>query len=128
MNDFTHLAQEALQQAQALRDTNRDAELTSLHLAAGVLRTGADLLDPSLRECGVDPAALIADVEATIGKLPRSEPAGGGSSGTEEGDRVSPDVHRVLRGAQAIARELGDSYTTLEHLMLALVGRAEMFD
>lgn len=133
MNDFTHLAQEALQQAQALREANHDAELTSLHLAGGVLRTGADLLDPSLRECGVDPAALIADVETGVRNLPHFENAENnvGSQGPrkpEEDGRVSPDVHRVLRGAQAIARELGDSYTTLEHLMLALVSRAEMFD
>ncbi|HEX2612156.1 MAG TPA: AAA family ATPase, partial [Fibrobacteria bacterium] len=122
MNEFTHLAQEALQQAQALRAKNGDPELTSLHLACGVLRAGADLLDPSLRECGVDPAAFIADLEDAARKLPRVE--GGGGPPPEE--RVAPDVHRVLRGAEAIAREMGDSFTTLEHLLLAVAGRAEM--
>src|SRR5689334_20546998 len=103
MNEFTHLAQEALQHAQSLKDANGDSELTSLHLACGVMRAGADLLDPSLRECGVDPAAFIADLEGAARKLPRVE---GGSSGE---DRVAPDVHRVLRGAQTIAKDMGDS-------------------
>jgi ATP-dependent Clp protease ATP-binding subunit ClpB len=123
MNEFTHLAQEALQHAQSLKDANGDAELTSLHLACGVMRAGADLLDPSLRECGVDPAAFIADLEGAARKLPRVENVSGGSSGE---DRVSPDVHRVLRGAQAIAKDMGDSFATLEHLLLAVVSRAEM--
>jgi ATP-dependent Clp protease ATP-binding subunit ClpB len=123
MNEFTHLAQEALQHAQSLRDANRDAELTSLHLACGVMRAGSDLLDPSLRECGVDPAAFIGELEDAARKLPRVEGTSG-SGGSE--DRVAPDVHRVLRGAQTIAREMGDSFATLEHLLLAVVGRAEM--
>jgi ATP-dependent Clp protease ATP-binding subunit ClpB len=124
MNDFTHLAQEALQHAQALRDRNRDAELTSLHVACGVMRAGADLLDPSLRDCGVDPAVFIGDLESAAGKLPRVE----GAEDKDGEGRVSPDVHRVLRGAQSVARELGDSFTTLEHLLLAVVGRAEMVE
>jgi ATP-dependent Clp protease ATP-binding subunit ClpB len=126
MNDFTHLAQEALQEAQTLRDRNGDAELTSLHLACGVMRAGADLFEPSLRDCGVDPAAFAADLEAALDKLPKV--SGGENSATHDDGRVSPDVHRVLRGAQAIARELGDTVTTLEHVLLAIVDRADMFD
>ncbi len=126
-HEFTHLAQEALQHAQAIKDENRDAELTSLHLACGVLRAGAGLLDPSLRDCGADPAAFIGDLETAARKLPRVETAEGAQAQGED-VRVSPDVHRVLRGAQAVAREMGDSFTTLEHLLLAVVGRAEMFE
>jgi len=121
MNDLTHLSQEALQKAQELRDKNRDAELTSLHVACGVLRAGFEVLDPSLRDCGIEPSALIEDLESAAAKLPRVE-------GATSKDNVSPDVHRVLRGAEAIAREMGDSFITVEHLLLALAGRAEMFE
>jgi ATP-dependent Clp protease ATP-binding subunit ClpB len=121
MNELTHLAQESLQKAQEIRDKNRDSELTSLHLACGVLRAGFDVLDPSLRDSGIEPSAFIEDLESAAARLPRVE--GGASS-----DHVSPDVHRVLRGAEAIAREMGDSFITVEHLLLSLAGRAEMFE
>ncbi len=121
MQELTHLAQEALQKAQEIKDKNRDVELTSLHLACGVLRVGFDVLDASLRDCGVQPITLAEDAEAAVGRLPKVEGAGG-----EE--RVAPDVHKVLRGAQAIARDLGDSYVTVEHLLLALVDRSDMFE
>jgi ATP-dependent Clp protease ATP-binding subunit ClpB len=123
MNEFTHLAQEALQKAQEIRDKNRDSELTSLHLAAGVLHAGFDTLDPSLRDNGIDATALAQDLDEAAARLPRVE--GAGTSGE---DRVSPDVHRVLRGAQAIARDMGDTFATVEHLLLALVSRAEMVE
>src|SRR5688572_18711680 len=112
MSDFTHMAQEALQKAQEIRDKHRDSELTSLHLAAGVLHAGFDTLDPSLRDNGVDATALAQDLDDAAARLPRVE--GASTSGTAE-DRVSPDVHRVLRGAQAIARDMGDSFATVEH-------------
>src|ERR1700684_4162460 len=123
MSDFTHLAQEALQKAQEIQDKNHDGELTSLHLACGVLRLGFDLLDPSLRDCGVNPIAFTEDLEEAVGRLPRV----GGFAALKE-DNISHDVRRVLRGAEAIAGEMGDTFVTLEHLLLALVDRAEMFE
>jgi ATP-dependent Clp protease ATP-binding subunit ClpB len=124
MSDFTHLAQEALQKAQEIQNKNHDSELTSLHLACGVMRQGFDLLDPSLRDCGVNPIAFAEDLENAVGRLPRVENPAAASAENQ----ISPDVQRVLRGAQAIAQEMGDTFITLEHLLLALVGRAEMFE
>jgi ATP-dependent Clp protease ATP-binding subunit ClpB len=126
--EFTHMAQEALQHAQSLRDEHGDDELTSLHVACGVIRAGADLLDPSLRECGVDPVAFAEDLETAAQKLPRVQSIGNETQADEKEGRVSPDVHRVLRGAQTIAREMGDTFATVEHLLLAIAGKAEMFD
>ncbi len=123
MSDFTHLAQEALQKAQEIRDKNHDSELTSLHLACGVMRQGFDLLDPPLRDCGVNPIDFAEDLENAAGHLPRVE----GSAPNKE-ELVSPDARKVLRGAQAISQEMGDTFVTLEHLLLALVDRSEMFE
>ncbi len=121
MNELTHLAQEALQKAHEIRDKNRDSELTSLHLACGVLRQAFDLLDPSLRDCGVNPIAFSEDLEKAVGNLPRVQ-------GDKKDDQVSPDLHKVLRGAGAIAKEMGDTFITLEHLLLSIVDRSEMFE
>ena len=121
MENFTRLAQEALQKAQEIKDKNRDSELTSLHLLCGVLRAGFETLDAPLREAGINPIALSEDAENAIRKLPKVEGAGG-----EE--RVSPDLHKVLRGAPVIAKEMGDSFITVEHVLLSLVERSDMFE
>ncbi len=121
MSNLTHLSQEALQKAQALQDSQKDAELTPLHLAVGVMRVGFEVLEPGLTACGVDPIRFLEDLEQTAGRLPKVQ-------GNTAPEAVSPDVHRVLRGAQAIAQEMGDSVVTVEHLLLALVDRASQFE
>src|SRR5690606_118735 len=123
MNDLTHMSQEALQKAQEIKMAHRHLELTSLHLAAGLMRAGYDFLEPSLAEAGVNAIALSEDFESAAAKLPKSQAEGSGA----KDDLVSPDVHRVLRGAKAISLDLGDTVITAEHLLLALE-KAEMFD
>ena len=121
MDNFTHLAQDALQKAQGIKSTGRHLELTSLHLAAGILRAAYDFLEPSLNDAGVNPIALAEDLENASARLPKVQDA------SADVDQVSPDVHRVLRGAKAVSLEMGDTVVTAEHMLLALE-KAEMFD
>ena len=58
MHEFTHLAQEALQKAQEIKMQGRHLELTSLHLAAGLLRAAYDFLEPSLGDAGINAIAF----------------------------------------------------------------------
>ena len=120
-SDFTHMTQEALQKAQEIKLSGNHLELTSLHLAAGLMRAAFDFLEPSLTDAGVKVIALSEDIEAALGKLPKAQSQGGE-------DLVSPDVHRVLRGAKQISLDMGDTFVTAEHLLLSLVKNAEMFD
>ncbi|MDB5102935.1 MAG: ATPase domain protein, partial [Fibrobacteres bacterium] len=120
MENLTHLAQEALQKAQEIKMANRHLELTSLHLAAGLMRAAYDFLEPSLTDAGINPIAFAEDLESAIAKLPRAQGPGGE-------DMVSPDLHRVLRGAKQISLDMGDTVVTAEHILLALE-KAEMFD
>ncbi len=121
MNDFTHLSQLSLQKAQEIKDANGSLELTSLHLAAGLLRAAYDFTEPIFSGAGVNPVALAEDLEAAAAKLPKAQDGQGE-------DRVASDLHRVLRGAKKIATDLGDSFVTIEHILLALVEKSEMFD
>src|SRR4051812_34715662 len=121
MSDMTHLAQEALQKAQEIKMSNHDLELTSLHLAAGLMRAAYDFLEPSLTDAGVNPIAFSEELESAVARLPKAQPGQGSE------DMVSPDLHRVLRAAKQISLDMGDSVITAEHLLLALQ-KAEMFD
>lgn len=124
MSDLTHLAQEGLQKAQEIKLANKDLELTSLHLAAGLMRVAYDFLEPSLADAGVNPIGFAEDIEGALARLPKAQ-----ADDSQRGeDRVSPDLHRVLRQAKAISLDMGDTVVTAEHLLLALVDRSEMFD
>jgi ATP-dependent Clp protease ATP-binding subunit ClpB len=124
MSDFTHLANEALQKAQEIKLANKDLELTPLHLAAGLLRAAYDFLEPSLADAGVKAVAFAEDLEDAVAKLPKTQ----GAEARDAEERVSPDLHRVLRGAKQISLDMGDTVVTAEHLLLSLVDRSEMFD
>jgi ATP-dependent Clp protease ATP-binding subunit ClpB len=121
MSEFTHLAQSALQKAQEIKMSNRDLELTSLHLAAGLMRSAFEFLEPSLNDAGVNAVAFSEDLEAAVTKLPKVTEGG-------DEDRTSPDLNRVLRGANQISLDMGDTVVTGEHILLALVEKSEMFD
>jgi ATP-dependent Clp protease ATP-binding subunit ClpB len=121
MSEFTHLAQTALQKAQEIKMSNRDLELTSLHLGAGVMRAAFDFLEPSLHIAGVNAVAFSEDLEAALTKLPKA------GEGDDE-ERTAPDLNRVLRGANQISLDMGDTVVTVEHILLSLVEKSEMFD
>jgi ATP-dependent Clp protease ATP-binding subunit ClpB len=119
MNEFTHMANEALQKAQEIKLQGRHLELTSLHLAAGLLRAAYDFLEPSLADAGVNAIAFAEDLEAAAARLPKEQ-------GGDE-DRISPDLNKALKAAKRISLDMGDTVVTVEHLLLALE-KTEMFE
>ncbi|HLP30446.1 MAG TPA: AAA family ATPase, partial [Geothrix sp.] len=121
MKDFTHLAQEVLQKAQEIKLSGHHLELTSLHLAAGLMRAAYDFLEPSLADAGVSAIAFAEDLESAVARLPKAQ------DGSTE-DQAAPDLHRVLRSAKQISLDMGDTVVTAEHLLLSVAGKAEMFD
>ena len=121
MKEFTHLSNEALQKAQEIKLADHHLELTSLHLAAGLMRVAFDFLEPSLKDAGIKAIAFAEDLETAAAKLPKATDGG-------DEDRTSPDLHRVLRAAKQISLDMGDTVATVEHMLLALVEKSEMFD
>ena len=71
MREFTRLAQAALQKAQEVKEANGDLELTSMHLAVGLMRSAFDFLEPALNDSGLSAVALAEDLETAVTKLPK---------------------------------------------------------
>jgi ATP-dependent Clp protease ATP-binding subunit ClpB len=108
---FTHRSAAALQAAQSRATQLEHPELTPLHLALALLEEPEGVTSALFARLGSDPAALRAELERELERLPRS-------SGTEL--RPSADLAKVLESAAAEAARLGDSYVSTEHLLLAL--------
>ncbi|WP_249011358.1 ATP-dependent chaperone ClpB [Conexibacter sp. DBS9H8] len=113
---FTIKAQEALSAAQALASQRQNPQTTPEHLLAALLDQADGIVIPVLRKLGVDPAAVSATLAPALDRLPRlSAQASGG-----EPTGGSSDLIRVLGAAEQEMRQLGDSYISTDHLLLAL--------
>jgi ATP-dependent Clp protease ATP-binding subunit ClpB len=115
---FTIKSQEALEAAQRLAEERRNPQTRPEHLLAVLLEQDGGVVVPVLRKLGVEPAAVRATLNPALEALPRLAETPGGSREPIGG---SQELIEVLRVAEEQMRELGDSYISTEHLMLALV-------
>jgi ATP-dependent Clp protease ATP-binding subunit ClpB len=67
-----------------------------------------------IRRAGGDPARALKGTEAFLGKQPRVEGSGAGQL------YIAPEMARLLEEGEQIARKAGDSFVTVERLLLAL--------
>jgi ATP-dependent Clp protease ATP-binding subunit ClpB len=108
--DFTKLtikSQEAVAAAQEVARRQGNPELYPEHLLLA-------LLDQDLpRELVLDPDALRAEAEATLGAKPRIQ-------GAVQQPNVSAQFSKVLDRAFDEAKRMQDDYVSTEHLLLAL--------
>ena len=84
------------------------------HLLKVLLEDGEDLCARLIQGAGGDPARALQRVEAALARQPRVEGSGAGQV------YGSNDVMRVLQDAQSLASRSGDSFVTVEHLLMAL--------
>jgi ATP-dependent Clp protease ATP-binding subunit ClpB len=111
LDRFTQNARDAIQASISLAAERKNAQVAPIHLLAALLRAEGGLVPRILERAG---ARVDEDAETTLAALPTlasvAEPT------------TDPDVLAVLRAAEHEARELGDEYITVEHLLLALAG------
>ena len=111
---YTQRSQEALTRAQNLAQEAGHPELRAVHLGVALLEDPQGLTAALLQKLELEPAALRAELESELGKLPRA-------SGTELG--VSREMQAVLAESASRAQALGDEYVSTEHLLLALASK-----
>ncbi|MBP5351269.1 MAG: hypothetical protein J6Y56_04860, partial [Fibrobacterales bacterium] len=113
MKEFTQAAGHAVQKAQEIKDAASHSELRSGHVAKGLLSEAYDQVSTLLNAVGVLPEALSAALDHLLQSYPKVQ----GAITTA----VSPDVQKILRGAQAIADNAGDGEISAYALFLSIV-------
>jgi ATP-dependent Clp protease ATP-binding subunit ClpB len=111
---FTIKSQEALQAAQRLADERHNPQTTPEHLLAVLLEQEDGIVLPLLRKLGVEPAAVRRSANDALDALPTL------SGATPQDPATASELVQVLRDAEKEMRELGDSYISTEHLLLAI--------
>ena len=111
---YTERSKGFIQSAQALALRSGHQRLTPEHLLKILLEDKEGLCGNLIRAAGGDPQAVLSAVETELGRQPRVEGSGAGQG------YLSPEIARVFEQAEQIAEKAGDSFVTVERLLLAL--------
>jgi ATP-dependent Clp protease ATP-binding subunit ClpB len=110
---LTVKAQEAIQAAQQIAESQGHAQLVPLHLLKALLDEQGGIVRPLMEKVGIRVPQLLGIVDADLNKLPRSS---GGISQVG----ASTAIRQVLDKATELADGMKDSFVSTEHLLIAL--------
>lgn len=112
---FTQKAQEALQGAQATTARYNHQQIEPEHLLLALLEETDGLVPRLLEGMSISPPSLKAKVEAHLRTIPQVSGATAGQM------YITQRLNRILSGAEEEAKRFRDDYTSVEHLLLAMV-------
>src|ERR1700732_643638 len=113
---YTDRAKGFLQSAQTMALRRGHQRLTPEHLLKVLLEDPEGLCANLIRAAGGDPKAALTAIDAELDRLPKVEGAGQ--------VYMSPELARVFEQAEQLAQRAGDSFVTVERLLLALAAAA----
>ena len=116
MERMTEKSREALEAAVRCAKEYGNQSVEQVHLLYALLTQDGGLIPRLLEKEGTAPTAVADAAQKEIEKLPKV--SGGQVYGS---DRFS----QAMDQAETIAKRMGDSYVSVEHLLLALVDRAD---
>ncbi len=111
---YTDRAKAFIQSAQTLALKSAHQQLDPLHILKVILedkeRLGLDLIDAA----GGQASLAIESVSSALTNLPKVEGTGAGQV------YLAPETARLFEQAEQLAKKAGDSFVTVEYLLLAL--------
>jgi len=113
---LTEKSQEALQDAQRLAERSQHQGVDVEHMATALLAAPDGLATTLLSAAGVSVGNLRQAIERELGKIPQVTGSGGAGQ-----SYATPRLAKVLRQAEEEAKNLKDDYTSIEHLVLAML-------
>ncbi len=111
---FTERARGFVQSAQSLAVREGHQQFTPLHLLKVLLDDEQGLSAGLIDKSGGRSREALQQVEIALAKLPRVEGSGAGQL------YLAPETARLFDSAEKIAQKAGDSFVTVERLLLAL--------
>ena len=114
IDTYTDHLKGSIQAAQSLAQRNGHQRLTPLHLLKALLNDEDGLAKQLVQAAGGRPDALATALDRDLAKLPSVEGGGAGQI------FMAPETARLFDRAEERARGAGDSFVTVEYLLLAL--------
>jgi len=115
LEKFTDRARGFLQSAQTVAIRNSHQRISPEHILKALLEDEEGMAAGLIQRAGGNPGAAVQQVDLLLSKIPAV--SGGGAQQTPGLDN---DAVRVLDSAEQVAEKAGDSFVTVERLLLAL--------
>jgi len=112
LNQYTLKAAEAIQSAQTIAREHKNQQITPLHLLLALLTQTDGLVPAIIQKLDNDLPSIITHIDQQIQKLPQISTGGG--------QYLSSDLQTIFDSADSQAKNMGDEFTSTEHLLLAL--------
>ena len=112
LDKFTIKTQEAIQAAVALASRNSQQVIEPLHILAGVMEKGKDVVNYLFHKSGINLQVVESAVQNEVSRLPKV-------SGGEP--YFSPDANKVMQTTMSESQKMGDEFVSIEPLLLALL-------
>jgi len=110
--NYTQKSLEAIRSAQALAQDNSNNYITPEHLLHALISQDNGLIPSLFSRMGVNCSQLLSEIENAIDALPKV-------GGTPQ-VYLSPEADRAVNAAEKAASSMGDSYVSVEHLMIGI--------
>ena len=117
---FTQKSLEAVQGAQELAISNKNAQIEQEHLLLALLEQDNSLIKELIKNMKIKEADFENDVREKVSKKPKIT----GGARPNNGYYVSQDVDLVLTASEEIAKNMNDEYVSVEHIMLSIFDNA----
>ncbi len=115
LEKFTDGAKGFLQSAQTVAIRMNHQRITPDHILKALLEDDQGMAAGLIQAAGGDAKRAVAEVDTALGKIPAVS-----GSGAQTTPGLDNDTVRVLDSAEQVAQKAGDSYVTVERLLLAL--------
>jgi len=115
LEKFTDRAKGFLQAAQTVAIRLNHQRISPEHLLKALLEDPEGMASGLIQRAGGDPKVALAGVDQALAKIPAVS-----GSGAQATPGLDNDAVRVLDQAEQVADKAGDSYVTVERLLLAL--------
>ncbi len=112
LNKFTIKSQEAIQQAQQIATENEQQAIENGHILKGILDTDENVAPSIFKKLGLNPSVFEQALDSIVTSYPK----------VSGGDQyLSKDGNQSLQKALSYAKEFGDDFVSIDHMLLALV-------
>ncbi len=115
LEKFTDRAKGFLQSAQTVAIRMNHQRITPEHILKALLEDEQGMAAGLIQAAGGDAKRAVADTDAALAKIPAVS-----GSGAQQTPGLDNDTVRVLDQAEQVATRAGDSFVTVERLLLAL--------
>jgi ATP-dependent Clp protease ATP-binding subunit ClpB len=115
LEKLTDRAKGFLQSAQTVAIRLNHQRITPDHLLKALLEDKDGMCAGLMQAAGADPAIAVRETDAALAKIPAVS-----GTGANQPPGVDNDLVRVIDQAEQIAKKAGDSFVTVERLLLAL--------